>query len=748
MIFQSSQTCPNCSSREPKDVKFCSQCGEALAGGSVKCGVCGTENRGDAKFCTNCRQALEVSAAPIIYNHHWARYESDFAVRVEADDLPGLLDKGLKVEPGTNAMLIERGVNKGIVPPGEYTISNLGWRLRDWFMGDIPERLTVLLVDVTPAEFTFNLGGRFTKDPLPIGMSVRMQVEVVDPGKFLVNVLKGNERLSREYIREYLYPQVVQVADRWLRNHTLQELVEDPLQTHKFELALEEEMRTTFAQSGLRFLQVRTVELNLEPYDHLKKKKSSFSLRTSEVEIDAEGNVQLFDAETGGEISMQEAKLRADKRFADLEHEANLFELEKVTKAVQIEEQRVDVNQRMRAAVMSDRMNDVRSTADFEVFMDEIDHDKLLREKERTDLVRTWKEESEDHNRARAHTAAMLEVEQNYDLRMAELKYRGEIDIARLDVDINISRKRADYEFEIKRRTAEEELRLEQERHSAALARQENQWKSDRLQQQQELADDVEAAKIGLELLAIMKANKRLDEEERLRIIREDELKRVEFNLDIELKKMEAIERERQAEREHELRKMETLGTLSVEALISVSGSEQALILGDLKKTEIFSGMTEEQILAAAAKDSPEVAHAFAIKFQAITDGEASQREREMYERLLGERKDMLQEVQEQHERRASELKEAWEGSMQRIQDISESGMKYTSETARAFAEGQTGPTVVVVPDHHGSHVVHGPGAGARGHPPEGKKVCPTCGNFVSIDVKYCHFCGNKFEGV
>jgi len=45
-------------------------------------------------------------------------------------------------------------------------------------------------------------------------------------------------------------------------------------------------------------------------------------------------------------------------------------------------------------------------------------------------------------------------------------------------------------------------------------------------------------------------------------------------------------ERQRAAEREHEIRKLETLGMLGTEALISVSGSDQARILADLKKEE------------------------------------------------------------------------------------------------------------------------------------------------------------------
>jgi len=90
-------------------------------------------------------------------------------------------------------------------------------------------------------------------------------------------------------LREYLYPEVVAVVDDWLRHHTLQQLVEDPKLRAKLELALEEALRTTFGQSGLKFLQARTVELNLEPYDHVRGVRGKYTLLDMEALIDLEG---------------------------------------------------------------------------------------------------------------------------------------------------------------------------------------------------------------------------------------------------------------------------------------------------------------------------------------------------------------------------------------------------------------------------------------------------------------------------
>jgi hypothetical protein len=55
-------------------------------------------------------------STPEIQRHHWARNDQDFAIRLEADDLPGMLRKGITIEPGLNALLIERVVTRGTIP--------------------------------------------------------------------------------------------------------------------------------------------------------------------------------------------------------------------------------------------------------------------------------------------------------------------------------------------------------------------------------------------------------------------------------------------------------------------------------------------------------------------------------------------------------------------------------------------------------------------------------------------------------
>ncbi|MBT3389544.1 MAG: zinc-ribbon domain-containing protein, partial [Chloroflexi bacterium] len=508
-MFGNRQTCPQCGEKISKGANFCGNCGTTLAGGVLRCGACGVENRGDASFCKECGQSLSSSAAPVMRNHRWARNDDDFAVRIDADDVTGFLKHGLIVDLGTNALLVDKGEVVGTVAPGEYSLDSFGGRLKELFAGRIPENLTALLVEITPTEFEFNLGGIFTSDPLRIGATVRLQAEVAFPGKFLVNMLKGNERISKEALRQHLYPEVVQVVERWVRKHTLQELAEDFKLKDRLELLLDETLKTTFAQLGLSFLNIRVLELNMEHLERIlddqqrvNETRRVYALQVTEAEAEAEGR----------------------KHIGEAQRELDLVKLAEETREVEMDEKRVAIHQRMREAVMSDRMNEITSEAEFTQFLHDMDYDNLLREKEREELLRTWKEDAKDHEMARAHLLAKLEVEQTYEVNLLALKLSTEYDLKKFESEVNIARKRADFEWEMKRKNVEEELWLQREEIRIRDERERLEAERKHWLRQQELKDDVAEAEAGIRLLALMKETRRLDKEENNRIDREHEL--------------------------------------------------------------------------------------------------------------------------------------------------------------------------------------------------------------------------------
>ena len=132
---------------------------------------------------------------------------------------------------------------------------------------------------------------------------------------------------------------------------------------------------------------------------------------------------------------------------------------------------------------------------------------------------------------------------------------------------------------------------------------------------------------------------------------------------------------------ENELNRLDKLATLGTEALIAASPAEQGRLLADLKMAEALKGMTEEQILAAAAKDSPDVARAFVEKFRAIAEGRSSALEREMYEKILAEK-----------EARERATIEAWDKASARAKETTERALDRMAETAQLSREVKIHP--------------------------------------------------------
>ena len=442
MLFDRKQTCSKCGTINPPNANYCIKCNTPLSAGSKKCGFCGQINAADAIYCQECGQRLEEGEAPLIINNRWRTLEKEFAVRVDTDDLPGLLKKGIIVEPGTNAILLENGVNVGVVPPGSYLLDSFSQRFGNLFRSGLPKTLTALLVRITPTDLDFPLERLFSKDPFRVNLLVKLQVEVQEPAKFLINMLRGRERMNVETLREYLQPEVQAVADKWVRTYTIEELAEDFSLRPKLELALEEALRQSFSQAGLRFLQVRALDMNLEVLDIVNNKKSEYALQ----------------------IAQTDAELQGKKTLLSVKNEMDLMTLKEETAQFELEERKMDLYQRMRHAVNSDKMNEVRSETELKNFLREIDRAEVLDKKEYEDLLRSWREGAEDHDLARAFLIKKLEMEQQYQvdklrieqvslLELQSLKSQKDLDAFELERDLNLAAAKRDFNLKGRKRT-------------------------------------------------------------------------------------------------------------------------------------------------------------------------------------------------------------------------------------------------------------------------------------------------------
>lgn len=657
-------------------------------------------NPPQAKFCGVCGQVLDSDAPPALAKNAWVRQAGDIAARVDASDLKGLFMRGLIVEPGTTALLVDGGAVKGLLQPGTHNMDNLEKRLRDWLQTGIGSQVAALLVSIVPLDLEFNAGGVFTSDPIGVGVRTHVQVEIKDPGVFAINMLRGRDRFTQTDLTGYLYPQVSSVIDSFIHRLTVQQLADDLSLKDKLELALVENLAQTFGQAGLQFNFVRALEFNLEHLDKIKGVRSRYALQVSEGEAELQGRTSIFK----------------------LMREGKLLEWAQETAKVEDEERKLELYERMRQAVMAGKMQEVRSVAEYEAFLDGIDRGKLLREKERDELLRSWKEAADDHNLARAFLLEKLRLEQGYQLEKIRLIQTGELDNMQLEAQILITRKKTDFEIENRRKFVEEEFRLERDKLQLSREKAKTQLEIEDITFKMRMAQERDKGILGIELLAKMKEVHRIDDEEKLRMAREDRLKIAESDFTREAQRFEMNLRQIQFQAE--------------------MAYKQTQLNNELETNRINADkeMSPDQLLARNTATSEAAARAMEERARAEATIKANEAARE---------RELNEQARRDHEAELKRQLDANEKAAERLLELSRHTTDKMSDMGQAFAHGSGGTPPIIVTGAGGPGQVIQPSTPihASQSSPDSKN-CPECAKPAQLDAKFCPHCGHKFAGM
>lgn len=712
-IFSAKTKCNSCGREIPAQAVFCPYCGKATGKGKARCGHCGAEVSPGDQFCGSCGRELASVERPSMVGQVWSRRPTDFAARVDVNDVEGFFRRAVTVEPGTNAILIQAGRSLGVMPPGQYTLDTLLSRI-----GLSREQpITAILVDVGDTNLQFSLTDLYTSDPIRIAIDFEIVLQLHNPVLFLTNLMRSQRNYSIDQLRGFLAPEIDNAAREYVRTRRIEELNSSVQAKRDIELDVEAHINRTLEETGLRLVHVRSLNYRSEKFDATRQITEEYYLEISRREAELAGRQMLFDVMTREDVQT----------------------LAEETQKVQVYEQRAAVLERMQRAVASARMNEVRTEEDLERFLTDIDRQRLIRANEMEELKRDFAERKQDHDLARAHLLAKLKLEHEYELKRIELQRRTDLTAAQVQSELDLERKLIEGKLANESRAIQLQLEIQKQ---AAEAQRAQQALDDMARRERELQDALNRARIaqvereverldaelGILLLEKMKAVRRRDEEERNRI----ELERKARELELELRKQEAeLERTlrlQESQQQFELAKMERYATLSVEALVAASGPEQARLLAELKETEALRGMTEEQILARAAQYSPQVAAAFIEKFR--SSPEVQQQFTALYERLIAEQKEASASKDALHREVLSQVKEMFEKAMDTQREIS---------TAYARQQPQ-GTTVIFPPSGGQAQVVTGDGVAAGGV--REVIVCKKCLKKWDIGTRFCPNCG------
>ena len=619
-----SDPCPQCDARVRKGAKFCSGCGTGAPKGLDVCGNCKSEVSSASEFCWNCGRSLGLEKPPEIRDGRWRRIENQYAVRIDDKEVEGRLVKGFLIEPGTAALILQRGKSVGRVGPGKHDLGGLLSRIVH-FSRNVPTT-AILFVD-GDTTLDFSVQKLFAKGNIPVSANMQLIFRLGDPDSFLVNLMQGRRQVGLDELRDSLALEVQMALAGIVSKYDAEALYGNASLAGQIEESLSERFGDALARVGLEVVRLRFIEFISEAFEAVK--------------------------EAAGEVEVKRKKTEMVDRAK-----------------VDLVEERKRLGQRLRETLTRDRIHAFADGKEFEDFVRQSEHElgmkDVIREVEMEDLKRTYTEKRDDAEIARKHLLEKLDLEHDLVLRRMERADEGD------QLEHNIERQR-----------------------KALEAKQEAEWKE--AQQAGRIAEaeretDTADALAGIKILREMNAAKTEAERERQQI---------------------------------EIDRIEALSKLGAEALIAGSDADKAAILAELKKTEMLREFSEEQILAMAASESPDLAEAFKEKFRSAGSVEARAQVGAMYEKMLAEQKEA-----------SGNLAEVQQGHAKMLRDLFEQTLSVQGQVASAAAQGGSGPQVVFPP----------PGSQPTVIAAAGTVKCAACGAQTVAGGAFCEHCGASLK--
>jgi hypothetical protein len=315
--------------------------------------------------------------------NRWRRSGDEFARRIDAHELRGLLQRGLVIEPGTRALIIQGGALAAVVGEGAYDLNQpLGGV-------DTATPATAILVDAGETPLALSYQGLTTREGLEAGVSLELVVRLIDPVALVTNLLHGRDRLFHADLAELLQSQTVNVIQARIKQTAAADVEGNLALKNALERDLATQINPSLARNGLELVEVRFAAFSTPALDAIRKRRAEAFL--------------------------------TEQKADDLE-------------------QRAVLNERIRATLSRDRLAQFTSSKDLEEYIRQTEHElgmkEVIRQAEMEDLRRTFEERHQDAEIARRHLLETLELEH----RLAVLRKQQTFTDAQFEHEVRLER--------------------------------------------------------------------------------------------------------------------------------------------------------------------------------------------------------------------------------------------------------------------------------------------------------------------
>ena len=346
----------HCGNRVRKAARFCNVCGSPAPGGWWRCPQCHKWIGNEAQFCSHCDARLYPEDRAGVAGGVWSRGPGTFAERFEIGDVKRLLKKGVQVQEGTAAIVLDGGAVKDVLTPGRHNPDSLGRRINHW--GDPPPR-SVIVVDNGDFVLPLRVEGLRSAEQFPIefyGEAI-LHFDAKRAQEFVANLLRDARHLSYADIADTLTGGIRHAVAAQTITTTVDDLVRDPERRRRVENAFEQYLKEQLDRLGLELVLVSSAEFSGEEYEDLAEKagqveQTARSLAFGQKMRDLQASDSMHEYKTEADLRTyitqlaHEAKVSDHHRDVELERLALLWrhecEREQQTHEIGMAEQRDD----------------------------------------------------------------------------------------------------------------------------------------------------------------------------------------------------------------------------------------------------------------------------------------------------------------------------------------------------------------------------------------------------------------------
>jgi hypothetical protein len=268
-----------------KAARFCNKCGSPAPGGWWKCPQCKKWVGAEANFCWSCKAPLHPESRADIAGGMWQRQPGAFAVRVRVAEMRRLLERGLEIEIGTVALLVEDGLIKAVLDPGRHTLETVGRKLLGLFTP--PALQTVILVEAGDVVLPLRFSDLRTREELKVECYTEVCFRFV-PSRgeaFLANVLKAQDSLSYEGLADWMRQEIRGALADGVQVSSIEELVKDPQRRLRIEDSLRKSLAVALERAGVELVRVASAEFTGPEYEALRERAGQVEVKRREIEF-------------------------------------------------------------------------------------------------------------------------------------------------------------------------------------------------------------------------------------------------------------------------------------------------------------------------------------------------------------------------------------------------------------------------------------------------------------------------------